>query len=108
MTFGPTKGNERREVPVPRFLVDDLAGHTPDELFFLGSRGAPMRSQTFQRAALTDAAAAMGLSGFTPHMLRHTAASLAIASGADVKVVQTMLGQQVRYADVGPLRTPFR
>lgn len=29
-----------------------------------------------------------------PHELRHTAASLAIASGADVKVVQTMLGHK--------------
>jgi hypothetical protein len=28
----------------------------------------------------------------TPHALRHTAASLAIAAGANVKVVQTMLG----------------
>ena len=35
---------------------------------------------------------ATGLTGLTPHGLRHTAASLAIASGADVKVVQTMLG----------------
>lgn len=30
--------------------------------------------------------------GLTAHDLRHTAASTAIASGADVKVVQTMLG----------------
>lgn len=30
----------------------------------------------------------------TPHKLRHTAASLAIAAGADVKVVQTMLGHK--------------
>jgi hypothetical protein len=29
-----------------------------------------------------------------PHSLRHTAASLAIASGADVKVVQQMLGHK--------------
>ena len=29
--------------------------------------------------------------GLHPHELRHTAASLAIASGADVKVVQQML-----------------
>jgi integrase len=35
---------------------------------------------------------ATGLTGLTPHGLRHTAASLAIAAGADVKVVQTMLG----------------
>jgi integrase len=30
----------------------------------------------------------------TPHALRHTAASLAIAAGADVKVVQQMLGHK--------------
>jgi integrase len=30
----------------------------------------------------------------TPHSLRHTAASLAIASGANVKVVQSMLGHK--------------
>ena len=30
---------------------------------------------------------------FQPHELRHTAASLAIASGSDVKVVQQMLGR---------------
>ncbi|MER5989117.1 tyrosine-type recombinase/integrase [Streptomyces sp. NPDC001787] len=30
----------------------------------------------------------------TPHKLRHTAASLAIASGADVNVVQTVLGHK--------------
>lgn len=98
MTFGPTKGHERREVPIPRFLIDDLvgraAGKEPDALVFTGKRGAPMRTQTFQRAALTAAASDMALKGFTPHMLRHTAASLAIASGADVKVVQTMLGHK--------------
>lgn len=98
MTFGPTKGHERRDVPIPRFLVDDLvrlvAGKEPDALVFTGGRGAPMRSQTFQRAELTAAAAAMDIKGFTPHMLRHTSASLAIASGADVKVVQTMLGHK--------------
>jgi integrase len=37
---------------------------------------------------------AAGLDGLTPHALRHTAASLAIASGANVKVVQTMLGHK--------------
>jgi integrase len=30
--------------------------------------------------------------GLTPHKLRHTTASLAIAAGADVKVLQLMLG----------------
>ena len=98
MTFGPTKGHERREVPLPRFLVDDLARHVAgrksDDLMFTGQRGAVMRSGTFRRAALIEAAAALGIPGFHPHALRHTAASLAIASGADVKVVRQMLGHK--------------
>ena len=53
-----------------------------------------MRAQTFQRAALTRAAEQIGVCGFHPQELRHTAASLAIASGADVKVVQQMLGHK--------------
>ena len=35
-----------------------------------------------------------GLPGLRPHDLRHTAASLAIASGASVKHVQRMLGHK--------------
>ncbi len=53
-----------------------------------------MRSRTFQRAVFDQASAAVGLEGLTPHALRHTAASLAIAAGADVKVVQQMLGHK--------------
>jgi integrase len=98
MTFGPTKGHERREVPLPRFLIEDLAQHveykSADDLVFMGERGAMMRSGTFRRAALIEAAKVIGIPGFHPHELRHTAASLAIASGADVKVVQQMLGHK--------------
>jgi integrase len=99
MTWGDTKGHERREVPLPRFLIDDLsrqvAGRSADDLVFTGPRGAVMRSGTFRRAsALIEAARAMGIPGFHPHELRHTAASLAIASGADIKVVQQMMGHK--------------
>jgi site-specific recombinase XerC len=38
------------------------------------------------------AAEKAGLPGVTPHELRHTAASLAVAAGANVKAVQQMLG----------------
>lgn len=93
------KNHERREVPVPRFLIDQLAAHTagmaPETLVFGGEKaGAPMRSRTFQRAVFDQASAAAGLDGLTPHALRHTAASLAIAAGADIKVVQQMLGHK--------------
>jgi integrase len=67
----------------------------PHALVFGGEKaGTPMRSRTFQRAVFDEASAAVGLDGLTPHALRHTAASLAIAAGADVKVVQQMLGHK--------------
>jgi hypothetical protein len=69
-----------------------VARRSAGDLVFTG--GAVMRSQTFQRAALTEAAESLGIPGFQPHELRHTAASLAIASGANVKVVQQMLGHK--------------
>ena len=45
-----------------------------------------------------------------PHELRHTAASLAIASGANVKVVQQMLGHKSATValDVHCIRCPIR
>jgi integrase len=95
--FGTPKGHERREVPIPTFLLDELAAHVEgrgrDDLVFAGTRGGgALRGPVFRRAAFDRAAASIGLKGLHPHELRHTAASLAIASGADVKVVQQMLG----------------
>ena len=56
------------------------------------------------------AAAGLGVRDLTPKALRHTAASMAIAAGADVKVVQRMLGHADAsmtlntYADLWPDR----
>ncbi len=96
LVWGDTKTHQRREVPIPRFLTAELAGHIdgkrPDDLVFAGIRnGQPLRVSTF-RTAFSAAARAIGVPDLHPHQLRHTAASLAIASGADVKVVQQMLG----------------
>jgi len=67
-------------------------GREPDDLVFGGIRNdKPLRVSTF-RSAFSAAAASIGVPDLHPHELRHTAASLAIASGADVKVVQKMLG----------------
>jgi len=48
--------------------------------------------QNFRRRCFDRAATQVGLQGLVPHELRHTAASLAIASGATVKSVQRMHG----------------
>ncbi len=96
LVWGTPKSHQRREVSIPSFLVDDLAdrvnGREPDDLVFGGIRNdQPLRVSTF-RSAFCAAAASIGVPDLHPHELRHTAASLAIASGADVKVVQKMLG----------------
>jgi len=73
-------------------LADQGRGKEPDDLVFAGIRnGQPLRVSTF-RTAFAAAAREIGVPDLYPHQLRHTAASLAIASGADVKVVQQMLG----------------
>jgi integrase len=61
---------------------------------FTGVKGGPLRSKVFQDATLTAAAERVGVPGLSPHKLRHTAASLTAASGANVKVVQQMLGHR--------------
>ena len=96
VVYSTPKTHQSRTVPIPRFLVDELAqqvaGKGTDDFVFSRVDGAVLRLSWFRRSVFTPAVAAAGLDGLTPHGLRHTAASLAIASGADVKVVQTMLG----------------
>nr|WP_304048375.1 tyrosine-type recombinase/integrase [Jatrophihabitans endophyticus] len=53
-----------------------------------------LRLTNFRPGVFAPAARAIGRPELTPHGLRHTAASLAIAAGANVKVVQTMLGHK--------------
>ncbi len=97
LVWGVPKGYERRSVPVPAFLLEELRRHLegrkPEDLLFTGLRGGGvLRNRIFRRAGFDRAAAAVGLQGLVPHELRHTAASLAVSSGANVKAVQRMLG----------------
>ncbi|MBA3487976.1 MAG: site-specific integrase [Longispora sp.] len=90
------KDHERRAVPLTPFLVDELkplvVSRDPDELVFPAPRKGPLRYHNFRNRAFDKAVEEAGIKKITPHKLRHTAASLAIAAGADVKVIQTMLG----------------
>ncbi|WP_052707571.1 tyrosine-type recombinase/integrase [Streptomyces rubellomurinus] len=94
------KNHERRSVPIPAFLISELAkliaGRKPEEYLFVAPRGGVLMIRNFMRRHFKGALITAGLGelGITLHKLRHTAASLAIASGADVKVVQTMLGHK--------------
>jgi len=59
---------------------------------FLNRQGAPMKPQTI-RPRLRRYARQIGLARrITPHMLRHTAATLLIETGIDIRFVQRLLG----------------
>ena len=95
--FGTPTSHGRREVPIPAFLVDQLADHVrgrePDELVFPGTRsGGPLRWPVFRQSAFAAAAAAIGRAGLQPHELSPHRGLPGLAAGADVKVVQRMLG----------------
>jgi integrase len=112
LIWGPTKTYQHRSVPFPRFLAEPLArycrGRDLTELLFPSRSGTALRVKNFRRDDFDEAATRAGLGGLHPHELRHTAASLAIASGANVKAVQTMLGHAQAsmtldvYADLFP------
>lgn len=96
LSWGTPKSHEARSVPLPRFLVDELAAHLAGrakrDLLFTTVNGDVLRNRNARRSWFDRASAAIGQAGFTPHELRHTAASLAVSSGANVKAVQRMLG----------------
>lgn len=96
--WGEPKSHEHRWVPIPKSVAAVLAlhmvGRDRDGLLFSGERrGNPLRVKTARESWFDDAVKAAGLPKvFTPHELRHTAASLAISAGASVLGVQRMLG----------------
>lgn len=98
---GTPKTHEIRSVSYPRFLekyLKDLcAGKHPDDLLFTDDEGKFMTAPKVyegSRSWLTGALRRAKLPRLTPHDFRHTAASLAVSSGANVKAVQRMLGHK--------------
>lgn len=123
LVWSTPKNHERRSVPFPRFLSEDLArrmaGKGREDLVFSAPGGGVLRIATFRTRVFNPAVAKLrGIDDAgkptkdwprpTMHDLRHTAASLAISAGANVKAVQTMLGHKSAaltldtYADLFP------
>jgi integrase len=96
LVWGTPKSHATRSVPIPRSLTsafaEVMAGKGPDDLVFTTWRGNPLRNLNFRRDVFDRAAEDAGVKDLTPHELRHTAASLAVSAGANVKSVQRMLG----------------
>jgi integrase len=96
---GETKNHTSRTVPVPAFvarlLATDIADKRGETLVFPSARSESYLTLSQARYAFTKALAVVGgIDGVRLHDLRHTCASLAISEGANVKVVQKLLGHK--------------
>ncbi|MCG2799122.1 MAG: tyrosine-type recombinase/integrase [Cellulomonas sp.] len=95
--FGPTKTPQTRTVPALA-VIEGYARHrvaaARSGAFLFPSLTGGVRTNTNVRARSrwTQATQAAGRAGTTIDDLRHTAASLPVAAGADVKAVQVILG----------------
>ncbi|NUS71817.1 MAG: site-specific tyrosine recombinase XerD [Corynebacteriales bacterium] len=94
------KGGKTRIVPVGSYALRALdaylvrgrptfAGKVP--ALFLNARGGQLSRQSGW-AILKSAAAAVGIDDISPHTLRHSFATHLLDGGADIRVVQELLG----------------
>lgn len=94
------KGNKQRVVPFGdeaaaavsewlEFGREELAGDTP--AMFVGSRGGRIDQRQVRRI-VERAGQRAGVENVSPHTLRHTTATHMLEGGADLRVVQEMLG----------------
>ena len=96
----PKSKSARREVPIPPFALAALRRHraalrarrSSSVLVFQTADGTPVRFSNFSRRHFQKVVEQAELEDVTFHMLRHTAATLLLAGGADVKAAQRVLG----------------
>jgi integrase len=98
-TLPPKSAAGRRSVSLPGVVVAMLEEHLaayaeprPNGLVFPAPEGGFLRLENFRKRVWQPATVTAGVAPLRVHDLRHTCASLAIAAGADVKVLQRMLG----------------
>ncbi len=99
LVLPPKSAAGRRSVAVPSVVASELEKHLElyaepgaEGLVFAAPEGGFLRLENFRKRVWLPAVAQAGLAPLRVHDLRHTCASLAIAAGADVKVLQRMLG----------------
>jgi len=86
-----------RMLPLSALAVDALHRHRitspglPSALVFTGASGLPVHPDSWRHHVYKATQAALGES-WSPHELRHSCASIMLASGADLKTVSATLG----------------
>jgi integrase len=91
----------RRSLSLPAWMTKMLADHlaqrsltgdAPDVLLFASPKGEPLHYSNWRRNCWIPARDAAGLGELTFHDLKHTAATLLVEEGVDVKTAQSRLG----------------
>ncbi|CAB4538195.1 MAG: tyrosine recombinase [Actinobacteria bacterium] len=96
------KGNKQRVVPVGSFareavdsylvrLRPQLLKNRRSDYLFLNSRGTRLSRQSAWQI-ISDVATSLRIEGVSPHSLRHSFATHLLDGGADIRVVQELLG----------------
>lgn len=98
------KGDKQRRVPVGSYAAKAVAAYlvqsrpvlaaagTGNARLFLNARGGPLSRQSAWVVLRTAAEKAGLATGISPHTLRHSFATHLLEGGADVRVVQELLG----------------
>lgn len=97
--LGPVKTWEKRWLPIMPSLMAQLeqlaAGRAADDFIFTAARGGAIDGTNWYNRVWRKTRTNTGLAAtMSVHDLRHVAATNAIAAGADVKLVQQMLGHK--------------
>ena len=104
LVFGEPKTHRRRTVQLPTFVAESMGRHLQDRptdgdaFVWVAPKGGPLRYNPYRRRVWDKATRQAGLDGVTPHVLRHSCASLMRAAGADVKQIQQQLGHRTPVA----------
>jgi len=95
------KGNREREVPIvcealkealsQQIAIRHADGATDEAPLFVNKRGRRLSDQSV-RTILRRHAEKIGARKITPHMLRHTIATLLLEDGVDLRHIQRLLG----------------
>lgn len=90
------KRDRTRTVVVPPLATERLAALTPSRTGdpYFRTRSQKPWTQRQARDALARLGRRIGLRNLHPHLMRHTAASVALASGSSMEAVRAMLGHE--------------